>query len=118
MTARQGVHRPTRIVLQLVVELGEARRIGGQDVNLLFDTAKATRQLQRLGEGGERVRPAFTLPKRDHLAGFEAEPGGRYRRYQPVLARQGDKMAVGRQYAEQGLSVLRHKGVEIDERGN
>jgi hypothetical protein len=64
MSAGQGVHRPTRIVLQLVVELGEARGIRGQDVHLLFDKTNAARQLQRLGEGGERVRPALTLATR------------------------------------------------------
>jgi hypothetical protein len=31
--------------------------------------------LNRLGEGGERVRPALTLPKRDHLGTFEASVG-------------------------------------------
>ena len=46
MRAGQGVHRPIRIVLQLVVELGEARGIGGQDVHLLFDTTNAARQPQ------------------------------------------------------------------------
>ena len=49
---------------------------------------------------------------------FEAEPSRGYRRYQPVLARHGGKTPVGRQHVEQGLSVLRHEGVEIDERGN
>jgi hypothetical protein len=64
------------------------------------------------------VRRALTFPKRDHLGAFEAEASRRYRRYQPVLARHGDKTPVGRQHAEQGLSVLRQEGVEIDERGN
>ena len=61
---------------------------------------------------------ALTLPKRDHLGTFEAEPSRGYGLYQPVLARHGDKTPVGQQHAEQGLSVLRHEGVEIDERGN
>src|SRR5262249_18039177 len=52
----------------------------------------------------------------DHFGTFETEASWRYRRYQPVLARHGDKTPIGRQHAEQGLSVLRHEGVEIDER--
>src|SRR5216683_4759131 len=117
-SAGQGVHRPTRIVLQLVVEPGEARGIRGQDIHLLFDATNAARQLYRLGQGGERVRRALPLPKRDHLGTFEADARRGYRRYQPVLARHGGKTQVGRQQAQQGLSVLRHEGVEIDERGN
>ena len=61
---------------------------------------------------------ALTLPKRDHLGTFEAEASRRSRRYQPVHARHRGKRTLGRQQAEQGLSVLRHEGVEIDERGN
>src|SRR6516164_10950177 len=61
---------------------------------------------------------ALTLPKRDHLGTFEAEASRRSRRYQPVHARHRGKRTPGRQQAEQGLSVLRHEGVEIDERGN
>ena len=117
-SAGQGVHRPTRIVLHLVVELGEARGIRAQDIHLLSDTTNAARQLYLLGEGGERVRPALSLPKRDHLGTFEAERSRGYRRYQPVRARDGAKTDAGRQQAKTGLSVLRHKGVEIDERGN
>ena len=60
MSAGQGVHRPTRIVLQLVIELAEERGISGQDIHLLFDTTNAARQLHRLGEGGERVRRTLT----------------------------------------------------------
>src|SRR5271156_1556995 len=118
MSAGQGVHHPTRIVLQLVVERGVARGIRGQDIYLLPDTTNAAGQLHRLGEGGERMRPALRLPKRDHLGTFEAEPSRGYRRYQPVLARRGGKTPVGRQKTQTELSVLRHEGVEIDERGN
>ena len=42
-SARQGVHRPTGIVLHFVVELGEARGLRAQDVHLLFDTTNAPR---------------------------------------------------------------------------
>src|SRR5262249_28683658 len=100
MTAGQGVRRPSRIVLQLVVELGEARGIRGEDIHLLSDTTNAARQLHRLGQGGDRMRRALTLPKCDHLGAFEAEASWRYRRYQPVLAGHGDKTPVGRQDAE------------------
>src|SRR6516165_8801839 len=44
MSAGQGVHGPTRVVLHFVVELGEARGLRGQDVHLLFDTTNAARQ--------------------------------------------------------------------------
>ena len=118
MSTGQGVHRPTRIVLHLVVELGEARGLRAQDVRLLSYTTNAARQLQRLGEGGERVRPALTLPKRDHLRTLVAEASRGYRSCQPVLTRHGGKISFGRQQTETGLSVLRHEGIEIDERGN
>ena len=42
-SAGQGVHRPTRIVLHFVVELGEARGLRAQDKHLLFDTTTAAR---------------------------------------------------------------------------
>jgi hypothetical protein len=56
MRARQGVHSPTRIVLQLVVESGEAGRFRGQDVHLPSDPIDTARQPHGLGEGGEWVR--------------------------------------------------------------
>ena len=92
--------------------------IRGQDIHLVFDTTNAARQLHRLGEGDERLRRAFTLPKRNHLRTFEAEASRRYRRYQPVFARHDGQMPIRRQQAEQGLSVLWHEGVEIDKRGD
>jgi hypothetical protein len=95
MSAGQGVHRPTRIVLHLVVGRGVACGIRREDIHLLFDTTNAPRQLHRLGEGDERVRPALTLPKRDHLGTFKAEAGRRWRRYQPVLAGHSVKTQVG-----------------------
>jgi len=88
MSAGQCVHRPTQIVLQLVVEPREARGLRGQDIHLPFDAINAARELHRLGDGGERLRRAFSLPKRDHIRTFEAEASRRSWRYQPVLARQ------------------------------
>jgi hypothetical protein len=57
-----------------------------------------------LGEGGKRVRPALTLPKRDHLGTLEAEASRGYRRYQPVLARDGGKTDAERQQVKTGFA--------------
>ena len=81
-------------------KLGNQVIISGRRKGHLADTTNAAYQLQRLGEGDERVRRAFTLPKRDHLGTFEAEGRRRWRRYQPVLARHGGKTQVGRQQAQ------------------
>src|SRR5262249_46492475 len=54
----------------------------------------------------------------DHLGTFKAEGRRGWRRHQPLLARHGGKTDAGRQQAQTGLSILRHEGVEIDERGN
>src|SRR4051794_25671942 len=115
MSARQGVHRPAWNILQLVVEPGEARRLRGQDVHLPCDATNVAGQPNGLGEGGERVRSTFALPERDHVGMFKAELSRRSWRCQPILTRHRGWTPIGRQYAEIGLSVLRHEGVEVDQ---
>jgi hypothetical protein len=74
MSAGQGVHRPTRIVLQLVVELGEARGIGGQDVHLLFDTGRL-RPNPAEGIGATNQSSPGTVTRPEVIALWEGKSG-------------------------------------------
>jgi predicted ATPase len=49
------VHRPTRVVLHFVVELGEARWVRAHDIHLLFELELLSRRWRQAKLGAGRV---------------------------------------------------------------
>src|SRR5947207_15495038 len=99
MSTRQAVHRPSRIVLQLVIEPGEVRGIiGGQDVHLPFYTTDAACWVQVASGCGALLPSQSATTSRLALTASRTSPSrcgftpsgrphpGRRRDYLPVGA--------------------------------
>ena len=108
------MHRPAWTILQLVVEPGEGA--GSVARTYIFLVMRSTFLVSRMG--WVRVARGCGPPLRSQnaiIGMFKAELSRRSWRYQPILTRHGGWTPIGRQYAEIGLSVLRHEGVEVDQ---
>ena len=101
--------------------LADARAPAGRvDIDISADLLPLVFQANRLLEGPERMVDAAAIDPRP-VFGIDGERLGRSRRHPKAHgARSGALLETGRRFGgqeiEDGLSVVRHQGVEIDQR--